>query len=79
MALILRESPVNFVAMRLATVSEAPVAGPMLKERLTGLYKRKQVVEDLIRSLEQYGSLHGFRKHEGQAPMGAQGVYGLLR
>jgi hypothetical protein len=68
--------------MRVVTVSEVPVAGPVLEARLTGLYRRKQVVDDLIRSLEQYGRMThhgGVRKQKGQASLGAQGVYGLLR
>jgi hypothetical protein len=69
--------------MRVVTISEAPVAGPMLEERLTGLYRRKQVVDDLIRSLEQYGRFPRYpgsgRKLKGPVPTGAPGVCGLLR
>jgi hypothetical protein len=66
--------------MRVVNVSEVPVAGPMLNERLLGLYKRRKVVNDLIRSLEQYGRVqpgnHG--QNKTQAPVRAQGVIGLL-
>lgn len=72
--------------MRVVTVSEAPVAGLVLEERLIGLYRRKQVVDDLIRSLEQYGRVQhaaahggGIPRPKGRVPMSSQGAYGLLK